>query len=101
MLLIFKFVSTVYIFFQAHHPNPGRSYKGLTRTAYLPNSSEGKEVARLLKKAFDARLIFTLGDSRTTGKSGVLTWNDIHHKTSMTGGPTKYVSAKVTLNAVL
>ncbi|KAH3787234.1 hypothetical protein DPMN_165354 [Dreissena polymorpha] len=74
----------------ATHPHPGRSYKGIKRTCYLPNSAEGREVKRLLKKAFDARLLFTVGDSRTSGKTDVLTWNDVHHKTSIDGGPTKF-----------
>ncbi|XP_052772071.1 uncharacterized protein LOC128211381 isoform X1 [Mya arenaria] len=72
------------------HPHPGRSYKGISRKAYLPNSVEGREVLRLLRKAFDARLVFTIGDSKMSGKSDVLTWNDIHHKTSINGGPTRF-----------
>uniref|UniRef100_A0A3B4GYH8 E3 ubiquitin-protein ligase n=1 Tax=Pundamilia nyererei TaxID=303518 RepID=A0A3B4GYH8_9CICH len=70
----------------AKHPNPGQHYYGIRRTAYLPNNKEGNEVLRLLKKAFDQRLIFTIGTSRTTGMDGQVTWNDIHHKTSMSGG---------------
>ncbi|XP_050399507.1 uncharacterized protein LOC126816811 [Patella vulgata] len=72
------------------HPNPGRPYEGIRRRAYLPNNKDGQDVLQLLYKAFDARLIFTIGDSCTTGKSGVITWNDIHHKTSMTGGSTNH-----------
>ncbi|CAI5688065.1 unnamed protein product [Oreochromis niloticus] len=71
----------------AKHPNPGQHYYGIQRTAYLPNNKEGNEVLRLLKKAFDQRLIFTVGTSRTTGLDGQVTWNDIHHKTSTSGGP--------------
>ena len=41
----------------------------------------------LLKRAFDAQLIFTVGTSVTTGQSDVVTWNDIHHKTNTHGGP--------------
>ncbi|XP_041368797.1 uncharacterized protein LOC121383088 [Gigantopelta aegis] len=66
---------------EAHHPNPGKKYSGIHRQAYLPNNEEGREVLSLLKKAFDAGLIFTIGESRTTGAEDVLTWNDIHHKT--------------------
>ncbi|KAG9261689.1 E3 ubiquitin-protein ligase DTX4-like [Astyanax mexicanus] len=72
------------------HPNPGKPYDGAARTAYLPDSKEGKKVCSLLKQAFDQRLIFTIGISSTTGRSNVVTWNDIHHKTSRTGGPTGY-----------
>lgn len=47
----------------------------------------------LLKKAFDQKLIFTIGQSRTYGTDNQVTWNDIHHKTSMTGGPERYSSS--------
>ncbi|XP_048477254.1 probable E3 ubiquitin-protein ligase DTX3 [Rhincodon typus] len=72
------------------HPNPGQAYRGTTRVAYLPDCSEGRKVYQLLKKAFDQRLIFTVGTSRTTGQSNVVTWNDIHHKTSPWGGPERF-----------
>ncbi|XP_071947502.1 uncharacterized protein [Antedon mediterranea] len=72
------------------HPNPGSRYKGTSRSAYLPNTPEGQDICRLLKNAFDAKLIFTVGRSVTTGASNVVTWNDIHHKTSCTGGPSQF-----------
>uniref|UniRef100_A0A673T5I6 E3 ubiquitin-protein ligase n=1 Tax=Suricata suricatta TaxID=37032 RepID=A0A673T5I6_SURSU len=72
------------------HPNPGKAYLGVQRTAYLPNNKEGKEVLTLLRRAFDQKLIFTVGESRTLGKSDVITWNDIHHKTSRYGGPERF-----------
>ncbi|XP_078692595.1 uncharacterized protein LOC144922590 [Branchiostoma floridae x Branchiostoma belcheri] len=67
------------------HPNPRRPYEGTKRFAYLPNNREGKQVLQLLKMAFDNRLVFTVGTSATTGQGNVVTWNDIHHKTSITG----------------
>ncbi|XP_038143937.1 uncharacterized protein LOC119785386 [Cyprinodon tularosa] len=70
-----------------NHPKPGQYYAATTRTAYLPNNKEGNEVLHLLEKAFEQKLIFTVGESRTTGMENAVTWNDIHHKTSMTGGP--------------
>uniref|UniRef100_A0A3Q2U6Y5 E3 ubiquitin-protein ligase n=1 Tax=Fundulus heteroclitus TaxID=8078 RepID=A0A3Q2U6Y5_FUNHE len=73
-----------------NHPNPGQYYTGTTRYAYLPDNKEGNEVLRLLKKAFDQKLIFTVGTSRTSGVENTVTWNDIHHKTSMTGGPERF-----------
>ncbi|NWQ75386.1 DTX3L ligase, partial [Columbina picui] len=73
-----------------NHPNPGKPYGSTTRTAYLPDNNEGQEILQLLKRAFNQKLIFTVGQSRTTGAQGVITWNDIHHKTSRTGGPTKF-----------
>jgi deltex-like protein len=69
----------------ANHPNPGAPYRGTHRTAYLPANKEGREVLRLLKRAFDAKLVFTIGRSNTTGQENVVIWNDVHHKTSTTG----------------
>ncbi|KAK7471615.1 hypothetical protein BaRGS_00035712, partial [Batillaria attramentaria] len=71
------------------HPNPGKRYSGAgyPRKAYLPDTPEGRKVLMLLKVAFDRRLIFTVGQSATTGQTDVVTWNDIHHKTNWSGGP--------------
>ena len=71
------------------HPNPGVRYHGVIRTAYLPDNKDGKDLVHLLRKAFDARLVFTVGKSVTTGADNVVTWNDIHHKTNKYGGATK------------
>ena len=68
------------------HPNPGKYYDGATRTAYLPDTPTGRKLLQLLRRAFDARLVFTINTSDTTGPSQI-TWNDIHHKTSLSGGP--------------
>ena len=72
------------------HPNPGQPYSGTFRTAYLPDNHEGREVLQLLRRAFDSRLIFTVGTSITTGRSNQVTWNDVHHKTNMSGGAHRY-----------
>ncbi|KAF1388769.1 hypothetical protein PFLUV_G00066080 [Perca fluviatilis] len=72
------------------HPNPGQPYEGASRTAYLPDSSEGQRILKLLRRAFDQRLVFTVGRSTTSGRNNMVTWNDIHHKTSTHGGPTHY-----------
>ncbi|NP_001017353.1 protein deltex-3 isoform X1 [Xenopus tropicalis] len=69
------------------HPNPGVRYPGTTREAFLPDSPRGNKVLKLFEKAFNQRLTFTIGTSVTTGRSNVITWNDIHHKTNCTGGP--------------
>ena len=71
-----------------NHPNPGKPYAGTDRNAYLPDNKEGKKVLELLRKAFDQKLTFTIGRSATTGMDNCVIWNDIHHKTSTTGGPT-------------
>ncbi|XP_064608660.1 protein mono-ADP-ribosyltransferase PARP14-like [Liolophura sinensis] len=75
---------------QEGHPNPGMKFRGARRRAYLPNNSEGKRVLRLLRRAFDQRLTFTVGTSMTSGRDNVVTWNDIHHKTSMHLGPERF-----------
>ncbi|EDK97899.1 E3 ubiquitin-protein ligase DTX3L [Mus musculus] len=72
------------------HPNPGKAYHGTRRTAYLPDNTEGRKVLDLLHEAFKHRLTFTIGYSRATGVSDVITWNDIHHKTSKFGGPANF-----------
>ena len=72
------------------HPNPGQPYSGTYRTAYLPNNKEGQKVLRLLKKAFERKLVFTVGRSVTTGCDNTVVWNDIHHKTNVMGGSTGF-----------
>jgi deltex-like protein len=80
------------------HPNPGKRYFGMTREAYLPDNDEGNKVLRLLQKAFDQKLTFTIGRSPITGATNVVTWNDIHHKTRRTGGATRYDNFTITFN---
>ncbi|KAL5489634.1 hypothetical protein EMCRGX_G018750 [Ephydatia muelleri] len=72
------------------HPNPGQRYTGTHRTAYLPDNQEGREVLKLLQKAWDAKLIFTIGTSHTSGQHNVVVWNDIHHKTTTYSGAYGY-----------
>ncbi|NWU30629.1 DTX3L ligase, partial [Dyaphorophyia castanea] len=72
------------------HPNPGQRYGPTHRTAYLPDNEEGREILQLLRRAFKQKLIFTVGQSRTTGEQSAITWNDIHHKTAIEGGPTHF-----------
>ena len=73
-----------------NHPNPGQQYTGCTRVTYLPDSPEGREVLGLLKRAFDAKLIFTIGTSQSTKRMNTVIWNSfITHKSSMDGGPNK------------
>ncbi|XP_036418762.1 E3 ubiquitin-protein ligase DTX3L-like isoform X2 [Colossoma macropomum] len=72
------------------HPNPGQRFYGTSRRAYLPDNDEGRHVLKLLRKAFDQKLIFTVGTSTTTGAQNVVIWNDIHHKTNTSGGQQSY-----------
>ena len=71
----------------AQNPQPGQAFTGTNRTAYLPNTPEGKYVLQLLQRAFNDQHIFTIGKSTTTGQDNVVIWNDIHHKTAISGGP--------------
>uniref|UniRef100_A0A914HW33 E3 ubiquitin-protein ligase n=1 Tax=Globodera rostochiensis TaxID=31243 RepID=A0A914HW33_GLORO len=68
------------------HIRPGQPYGSTTRFAYLPNNAAGTHVLKLLKLAFNRRLIFTIGDSVTTGRKNMPVWNNIHHKTNKKGG---------------
>jgi deltex-like protein len=68
----------------------GYGFSGTSRTSYLPNNKEGREVLALLKVAFDRKLTFTVGTSVTTGLKNTVVWNGIHHKTNVSGGPTRF-----------
>ncbi len=78
------------------NPQPGQPYTGTVRKAYLPNNQEGKYIFALLQRAFNDQHVFTIGKSTTTGANNVVTWNDIHHKTNINGGPERYeISNKI------
>ena len=70
-------------------PN-GQNYTGTSRRCFLPNTKEGREILGLLKVAFERKLTFTIGTSVTTGVRNTTVWNGIHHKTSVSGGPTRF-----------
>eukprot|EP00658_Telonema_sp_P-2_P060307 TRINITY_DN4925_c0_g1_i5.p1 TRINITY_DN4925_c0_g1~~TRINITY_DN4925_c0_g1_i5.p1 ORF type:complete len:335 (+),score=58.45 TRINITY_DN4925_c0_g1_i5:68-1072(+) len=74
----------------AEHPSPGKRFSGTSRTAYLPDNAEGQRVAKMLERAWDQRLLFTVGDSLTTGQQNTVVFNGIHIKTSPHGGPTAH-----------
>ncbi len=64
--------------------------QGFPRTAYLPDNADGQKALRLLKRAFNQRLVFTVGTSSTTGADNMVIWNDIHHKTNPYNGAHGY-----------
>ena len=68
----------------------GINYQGDGRTAYIPDTEEGREVLALLVKAFRRKLTFTIGFSVVRGKYNCIVWNGIHHKTNTHGGSTRY-----------
>jgi deltex-like protein len=72
---------------RSYHENPGNSYQGTTRMAYLPNNKQGTRLLTRLKFAWTHGLAFTIGTSVTTGQRGSVIWNSsIPHKTSLHGG---------------
>lgn len=68
------------------HPSPGTSYHAISRTAFLPQTSEGRVLLARLQDAFRHGLIFRIGTSLTNGQSNAITWSSIPHKTSLSGG---------------
>jgi deltex-like protein len=71
---------------KAYHPSPGHSFRGGRRTAYLPNNEDGRNLLERLKLAWMLGMTFTVGESLSSGRSNVVTWASIHHKTSTSGG---------------
>ena len=90
MYILLHFIILFIHSIKKENPHPGRPYKGVTRHGYLPNNSQGRQIAKLLNVAFSRRLVFTIGRSQTTEEDGVITWNGIPHKTRIFGGPEKY-----------
>lgn len=70
-----------------YHENPGVSYRGESRLAYLPDSPEGNNLLKRLIYAFRQGLTFQVGMSLTTSRQNCITWASIHHKTTTRGGP--------------
>ena len=68
----------------------GVKVPGTSRTGYLPDNEEGREVLELLKECFDRKLTFTVGRSVTTGRDNQIVWNGIHHKTGTSGGAANF-----------
>jgi deltex-like protein len=60
------------------HLNPGKPYKGGLFWAFLPGNEEGHKVRKLLRKAFNQRLTFTIGQSEQLEDCVML--RDIPHK---------------------
>uniref|UniRef100_A0A3B4VEF0 E3 ubiquitin-protein ligase n=2 Tax=Seriola TaxID=8160 RepID=A0A3B4VEF0_SERDU len=52
---------------QEKHPHPGQPYSGLRLCAYLPDSREGRRVLKLLDKAFNHQLLFTVSTNNDGG----------------------------------
>nr|CEL69529.1 TPA: zinc finger (C3HC4 RING finger) protein,putative [Neospora caninum Liverpool] len=77
----------------ARHARPGSPFAGTRRFAYLPDTTEGREILSLLIHAFVKGHTFTVGTSLTTGRSDVVVWNGIHHKTNRSGASPRILPA--------
>lgn len=67
------------------HPNPGHSYEGTERDAFLPDNEQGRKIAQLFELAFQRKLLFTIGYSLTRGRNNVVIFNGVHLKTDIVG----------------
>ena len=73
---------------KSYHPQPGKSYEGTIRVAYLPDdlNGDGRKLLKRLIYAFERGLTFMVGTSGTTNEDNVIVWSSVHHKTSLSGG---------------
>ena len=75
---------TSLLFLQNQHPHPGQPYAGLRLCAYLPDSRDGRRVLKLLDKAFNTELLFSVV-TNNVGQD-VVTPASIPLKTQAEGG---------------
>jgi deltex-like protein len=75
---------------KVYHPNPGTPHGSASRRAFLPDNTDGRNLLKRLKYAFQHGLTFCVGTSLTTGMPNVITWSSIHHKTRLARGPHDY-----------
>ncbi|KAJ8376919.1 hypothetical protein SKAU_G00074990 [Synaphobranchus kaupii] len=59
------------------HPNPGKPFTGIQTKDWLPDSPEGQEVQRLLQRAFEQKLVFTV--AATDAAADRVVFTDIPH----------------------
>jgi deltex-like protein len=71
---------------QSYHPNPGERFFPTSRVAYVPYTKEGIRLVSRLQDAFRHGLTFAVGTSLTTGRSNMICWQSIHHKTNLACG---------------
>ena len=72
----------------ARHAFPGSPYYaiGFPKTAFLPDTEQGRLLLKLLEKAFNQHLTFTLTANKGS-KDAILTWNPaLGHKTEFGPG---------------
>ncbi|KAG5849925.1 hypothetical protein ANANG_G00076870 [Anguilla anguilla] len=61
------------------HPNPGKLFTRKAIGAWLPDNPEGRDVLKLLQRAFDQKLVFTI--VATNGAEDSVDFTDIPHAT--------------------
>ncbi|XP_064189766.1 E3 ubiquitin/ISG15 ligase TRIM25-like [Anguilla rostrata] len=64
-------------FLQEAHPNPGKPFIGIQTAAVLTNTPEGRGVLKLLRRAFNQKLVFTV--AATDGAADRVVYADIPH----------------------
>jgi len=67
-----------------NHPQPGQRYTGTTMTSYMSywrfgSSVDVEQVCRLLRVAFQRKLLFTISDSGRSGGYEVVPCEDVSH----------------------
>ncbi|KAJ8247967.1 hypothetical protein COCON_G00234130 [Conger conger] len=62
------------------HPNPGKPFTGIQTQSWLLDSPEGRKVLKLLQRAFEQKLIFTV--AATHGAADRVVYTDIPHDAS-------------------
>ncbi|KAL3886031.1 hypothetical protein ACJMK2_026370 [Sinanodonta woodiana] len=65
-------------------PNPMKPYSGAKWTVYLPDNNKGQKVTKLLKVAFDRKLLFMIVQQPT---ADCIVWNGVQPKINRNGGP--------------
>lgn len=93
--VIWEATETSLLFLQDKHPHPGQPYAGLRLCAYLPDSRDGRRVLKLLDKAFNTELLFSV----VTNNEGqdVVTTASIPLKTQAEGGIKVWVKCATTV----
>ncbi|KAK3246683.1 hypothetical protein CYMTET_43785 [Cymbomonas tetramitiformis] len=64
------------------HSHPGEAYTGKHCCFYLPANEEGRDVLRRLRVSWRRRLLFTVGQSTSSGRDNMVIFSSIHLKTS-------------------
>ena len=77
-LVVHDTVSCCFLCFQASHPRPGQPYPACTLTCYIykadqgPGHPAGSVVAALMRRAFDARCLFTIKGDQVAWHGAVM-----------------------------